>query len=109
MANYLKDLPDGFNPGPLDLDKPLDNQIALLKLQADFSGADVQGGFGGQAWAWLPGKENILLFNTYGIGCSRLEYDRDSHSWIEYHYYVWGDYKKEYGLVYSTVTMGVYL
>ena len=81
MANYLKDLPDGFNPGPLDLDKPLDNQIALLKLQADFSGADVQGGFGGQAWAWLPGKENILLFNTYGIGCSRLEYDRDSHSW----------------------------
>ena len=81
LENYLKDLPGGFNPGPLDLDKPLDNQIALLKLQADFSGADVQGGFGGQAWAWLPGKENILLFNTYGIGCSRLEYDRDSHSW----------------------------
>ena len=63
MANYLKDLPDGFNPGPLDLDKPLDNQIALLKLQADFSGADVQGGFGGQAWAWLPGKENILFLS----------------------------------------------
>lgn len=81
MANYLKDLPDDFNPGPLDLDQPLDNQVALLKLQADLSGADVQGGFGGKAWAWLPGKENILLFNTYGIGCSRLEYDRESHSW----------------------------
>ena len=81
MADYLKDLPDDFNPGPLDLDQPLDNQVALLKLQADLSGADVQGGFGGKAWAWLPGKENILLFNTYGIGCSRLEYDRESHSW----------------------------
>ena len=44
MANYLKDLPDDFNPGPLDLDQPLDNQVALLKLQADLSGADVQGG-----------------------------------------------------------------
>ena len=56
MRNYLRNLPDGFNPGPLDLDRPLDNQIALLKLQADLSGADVQGGFGGKAWAWLPGK-----------------------------------------------------
>lgn len=56
MADYLKDLPDDFNPGPLDLDQPLDNQVALLKLQADLSGADVQGGF----VLVTPGTRSIL-------------------------------------------------
>ena len=70
----LGPMPEGFRPGPLDLRKPLDNLIALLKLQADLSGAPVYSGFPGKAWAWIPDEGNTLLFNTYGIGASRLEY-----------------------------------
>ena len=47
MAKFLDPLPPGFNPGPLDLEKPLDNQVALLKLQADLSGEPVIGIFPG--------------------------------------------------------------
>ena len=54
MAKYLDPLPPGFNPGPLDMDKPLDNQVALLKLQADLSGEPVIGIFPGKAWLWIP-------------------------------------------------------
>jgi len=57
----------------LDLDKPKDNLLALLKLQADLSGADVIGGFPGQVWGWVPGEGYKLLFNTYGIGASHIE------------------------------------
>jgi len=57
----------------LDLEKPRDNLLALLKLQADLSGADVMGGFPGQVWGWVPGEGHKLLFNTYGVGCSHIE------------------------------------
>jgi len=57
----------------LDLDDPRDNLKALLKMQADLSGADVMGGFPGQVWGWVPGVGHKLLFNTYGIGCSHIE------------------------------------
>ncbi len=67
-------MPEGFRSGPLDLARPLDNLIALLKLQADLAGRPVYSGFPGKAWAWVPGEGNYLLFNTYGIGASRLEY-----------------------------------
>ncbi len=43
MGKYMSGLPADFNPGPLDLTKPRDNQVALLKLQADFSGEPVIG------------------------------------------------------------------
>ena len=45
MAKYMDKLPAGFNPGPLDMSKALDNQTAMLKLQADFSGEPVIGIF----------------------------------------------------------------
>jgi hypothetical protein len=57
----------------LNLDDAKDNLKALLKLQADLSGADVLSGFPGKVWGWVPGKGNTLLFNTYGIGCSHIE------------------------------------
>ena len=41
MGKFLDPMPPGFNPGPLDMEKPLDNQVALLKLQADLSGEPV--------------------------------------------------------------------
>lgn len=67
-------MPEGFRAGGLDLAKPLDNLVALLKLQADLSGAPVYSGFPGKVWSWVPGEGNTLLFNTYGIGATRLEY-----------------------------------
>ncbi len=67
MAKFLDQLPPGFNPGPLDLEKPLDNQVALLKLQADLSGEPVIGIFPGKAWLWIPGENNYEAFHTYGI------------------------------------------
>jgi hypothetical protein len=63
----------------LDLDKPKDNLRALLKLQADLSGADALSGFPGKVWGWVPGKGNTLLFNTYGIGCSHIEEAEDGY------------------------------
>jgi hypothetical protein len=78
-------MPEGFRNGPLDLAKPLDNLIALLKLQADLSGAPVYGGFPGKAWAWVPGEGNVLLFNTYGIGASRLEWNSEEQVFRLYH------------------------
>lgn len=81
MAKFLDVVPAGFKPGNLDLDSPLDNQVALLKMQADLSGADVLGGFGGQCWSWIPGEGHQLLFNTYGVGASRLEFDPQANQW----------------------------
>ncbi|MDG1462020.1 MAG: DUF1838 family protein [Gammaproteobacteria bacterium] len=63
----------------LDLEKPKDNLRALLKLQADLSGADALSGFPGKVWGWVPGKGNTLLFNTYGIGCSHIEEVEDGY------------------------------
>ena len=85
MAKLMQSLPAGFNAGPLDLDQPLDNQVALLKLQADLSGADRMGAFGGYAWAWIPGEQNRMLFGTYGLGCSRIEYHEEEGGWRFYH------------------------
>jgi hypothetical protein len=85
MAKFLDQLPPGFNPGPLDLEKPLDNQVALLKLQADLSGEPVIGIFPGKAWLWIPGENNYEAFHTYGIGASRLEYNDEEQGWRFYH------------------------
>ena len=61
-------IPDGF-----DTMDPETNIKILLKLQADLAGKEVIGGFGGYAWMWVPGEANHLVFQTYGIGASRLE------------------------------------
>lgn len=71
--------------GALDMDNPKDNMTALLKLQADLSGADTIGGFGGYAWGWVPGEGNHLLFGTYGIGASHIEWDAENEAWNFYH------------------------
>jgi hypothetical protein len=67
----------------LDLDAPEDNLKALIKLQADLSGADAIGGFGGEVWGWVPGEGNQLLFRSYGIGASHVE--RVDNGWRFYH------------------------
>ncbi len=67
----------------LDLDDPRGNLTALLKLQADISGADVIGGFPGEVWGWVPGEGNRLLFRSYGIGASHIEEVADG--WRFYH------------------------
>jgi hypothetical protein len=85
MAKFLDPLPKGFNAGPLDLEKPLDNQVALLKLQADLSGEPVIGIFPGKAWLWIPGENNYEAFHTYGIGASRLEFNEEEQGWRFYH------------------------
>ena len=56
MAKFLDKLPPGFNPGPLNLERPLDNQVALLKLQADLSGEPVISIFPGKAWLAVGGR-----------------------------------------------------
>lgn len=85
MAKVMSPMPEGFKGGPLDLAKPLDNLVALLKLQADLSGAPVMSGLAGQAWGWVPNDKNYLLFNTYGIGCSRLEFSPQENGFRLYH------------------------
>jgi hypothetical protein len=67
----------------LDLDDPEGNLKALIKLQADLSGADAIGGFGGEVWGWVPGEGNRLLFKSYGIGASHVE--RVDNGWRFYH------------------------
>lgn len=85
MAKFLDPMPANFNPGPLDLSVPLDNQVALLKLQADLSGETVIGIFPGKAWLWIPGENNYVAFHTYGIGASRLEFNEAEDGWRFYH------------------------
>ena len=75
----------GKDDWTLDLDSADDNCIALLKLQADISGADSFGGFAGNVWAWVPGEGNYHVFNTYGIGASHVEYMPDERAWRFYH------------------------
>lgn len=67
----------------LNLDEPEDNLKALIKLQADLSGADAIGGFPGEVWGWVPGEGNRLLFRSYGIGASHVE--RVDNGWRFYH------------------------
>jgi hypothetical protein len=69
----------------LDLDSPEGNCQALIKLQADLSGKPAMGGFPGVAWAWVPGEGNYHLFNTYGLGVSRVEYHEEEKGWRFYH------------------------
>jgi hypothetical protein len=69
----------------LDLDDPADNCTAVLKMQADISGADAMGGFPGEVWAWVPGESNLHLFNTYGVGVSHVEFDEAANGWKFYH------------------------
>jgi len=71
------------NTFTLDLDEPEDNLKALIKLQADLSGADALGGFPGEVWGWVPGEGNQLLFRSYGIGASHVE--RVDNGWRFYH------------------------
>ena len=49
----------------LDLEKPKDNLRALLKLQADLSGADALSGFPGKVWGWVPGKGNTPMISPH--------------------------------------------
>lgn len=67
----------------LNLDDPEDNLKALIKLQADLSGQDAIGGFGGEVWGWVPGEGNRRLFRSYGIGASHVE--RVENGWRFYH------------------------
>lgn len=67
----------------LDLDDPEGNLTALIKLQADLSGADALGGFAGEVWGWVPGEGNRRLFRSYGIGASHVE--RVENGWRFYH------------------------
>jgi len=67
----------------LNLDDAEDNLKALIKLQADLSGADAIGGFPGEVWGWVPGEGNRLLFRSYGIGASHVE--RVENGWRFYH------------------------
>lgn len=69
----------------LDLDTAADNCIALLKLQADISGADAMGGFPGEVWAWVPNEGTIRILNTYGVGVSHVEFRPDEGGWRFYH------------------------
>lgn len=69
----------------LDLSDPKTNLETLLKLQADLSGEQVVGGFGGYAWMWVPDEDNYLVFGTYGIGCSRIEWNEDEQAYRFYH------------------------
>lgn len=69
----------------LDLDEPADNCAALIKLQADLSGDEAMGGFPGSVWAWIPGEGNFLLYNTYGVGVSRVEFRPEENGWRFYH------------------------
>jgi hypothetical protein len=75
------------NPVPrtLDLDDPAGNCAALIKLQADISGKLAMGGFPGSVWGWIPGEGNVHLFNTYGIGTSRVEFRAEENGWRFYH------------------------
>ncbi len=68
-----------------DLEDPKTNLETLLKIQADLSGDQVIGGFGGYAWAWVPNEKNYMIFGTYGIGASRLEYLEDEEAYRFYH------------------------
>ena len=69
----------------LNLDDPKDNCDALIKLQADLSGKDAMGGFPGSVWAWIPGEGNTLLWNTYGVGVSRVVFMPEENAWRFYH------------------------
>lgn len=69
----------------LDLNRPEDNCSALLKLQADLSGKPAMGGFPGSVWGWIPGEGNFLLWNTYGVGVSRVEFREQENAWRFYH------------------------
>ncbi len=69
----------------LDLDSAEDNCKAMIKLQADLSGADTFGGFAGDVWAWVPNEGNFHVFNTYGIGASHVEYRPAERAWRFYH------------------------
>ncbi|MEC7804590.1 MAG: DUF1838 family protein, partial [Pseudomonadota bacterium] len=69
----------------LDLDSAEDNCKAMIKLQADLSGADTLGGFAGDVWAMVPNEGNFHVFNTYGIGASHVEYRPAEQAWRFYH------------------------
>ena len=69
----------------LDLDSAEDNCKAMIKLQADLSGAETFGGFAGDVWAWVPNEGNFHVFNTYGIGASHVEYRPAERAWRFYH------------------------
>ncbi len=69
----------------VDLDTAEGFIEALIKLQADTGGAETFGGFPGQVWAWIPGEGNYHVFNSYGIGASRVEWRPDEKAWRYYH------------------------
>src|SRR5690242_2322212 len=51
----------------------LTNRRLLMKLQSDLSGKESLTSFEGAGWAWVGGKGNFKVFNTFGIGTSRIE------------------------------------
>jgi hypothetical protein len=69
----------------LDLDSAEDNCIAILKMQADTSGADAMGGFPGEVWAWIPNEGTRMILRTYGVGVSHVEYRPEERGWRFYH------------------------
>ncbi|MGI9292069.1 MAG: DUF1838 family protein [Gammaproteobacteria bacterium] len=73
----------GGHKATLNLDDAEGNLKALIKLQADLSGKDALGGFGGEVWGWVPGEGNRRLFRSYGIGASHVE--RVENGWRFYH------------------------
>ena len=85
MTNFIDPLPEGFTAGPLDLDTPVDNLTAMLKLQADLSGEQAMGSFQGYVWGWVPDEDIKILFGTFGIGCSRLEFHPEDNGYRFYH------------------------
>jgi hypothetical protein len=69
----------------LDLDSAEGNCKAVIKMQADLSGADAMGGFPGEVWAWVPGEGSTRILNTYGVGVSHVEFRPDENGWRFYH------------------------
>ena len=52
----------------------VDNGAARAGQGGRVEMAETVGVYPGEVWAWVPGEGNFRLFNTYGIGTSRVEY-----------------------------------
>jgi hypothetical protein len=63
----------GAAQNDLDLDDPLTNLMAMLKIRGDISGKEFFFAFPGEAWAMIPGDGNFRLFKTFGFGAGRFE------------------------------------
>jgi len=71
-------------PDDFDTMDPETNLKTLLKLQADLAEEEIISGFPGKAWMWVPGENNYLAFQTYGIGTTLLK-DKGNGVWNFHH------------------------